>query len=233
MALRDLNDAWSWIQRLIRRVARLESGAMLENSSITRGRMRFIGGLLRLDSGALLELIGQWRFFGNGAITGDVYSEGKWTQVGDYDFTGDGDLAGDVDLSGNFNLTGKFTSENVRIEDGKIYVGAGGSLIVIDGATGKIIAGNMTIDPADGGSVAFPGGAKLDADPGGGVRLTQGTNRVFVGAGLVSMQMGTRSIAISASGIQMTGADTIPSSLAGGAIPGTIWSDGTELFRVV
>lgn len=160
----DLNEAWGWIQKLIRRVSRLESGAMLENSSITNGRMRFIGGLLRLDSGALLELVGQWRFFGPGAITGDVYSEGKWTQVGDYDFTGDGDLAGTVDLSGIFNLTGKFTSENVRIEDGKIYVGAGGNLIVIDGATGKIIAGSMTIDPAlNGGSVKFAGGPEVYA----------------------------------------------------------------------
>lgn len=161
---RDLNDLWGWVQQLVRRVARLESGAMLERSSITNGRMRFIGGLLRLDSGALLELVGQWRFFGNGAITGDVYSEGKWTQVGDYDFTGDGDLAGDVTMSGNFDLTGKFTSENVRIEDGKIYVGAGGNLIVIDGATGKILAGSMTIDPSlNGGSVKFAGGPEVYA----------------------------------------------------------------------
>lgn len=153
----DLNDAWGWIQKIIARLSRLESGAMLENSSITNGRMRFIGGLLRLDSGALLELIGQWRFFGNGAITGDVYSEGKWTQVGDYDFTGDGDLAGDVTMSGNFDLTGKFTSLNVRIEGGKIYVGAGANLIVIDGATGKVSVGSMVLDPSNhNGMITMP-----------------------------------------------------------------------------
>lgn len=166
MGLRDLNDAWGWIQKLISRVSRLESGAMLENSSITNGRMRFIGGLLRLDSGALLELIGQWRFFGNGAITGDVYSEGKWTQVGDYDFTGDGDLAGDVAMSGNFDLTGLFKSGNVRIEDGKIYVGAGSNLIVIDGATGTITVGSMKLDPSNhDGMITMPNdGQVLGAD---------------------------------------------------------------------
>ena len=63
--------------------------------------------------------------------------------------------------------------------------------------------------------------------------MIQGTSRVYVGSGLVSMQLGSRSIAISASGIQMNGLDTIPSGLAGGAPPGTIWSDGAELFRVV
>ena len=161
---RDINEVWGWIKDLIRRVSRLESGAKLENSSITGGRMRFIGGILRLDSGALLDLIGEWRLKGPGAITGDVYSEGKWIQVGDYDFTGDGDLAGIVDLSGIFNLTGKFTSGNVRIEGGKIYVGAGGNLIVIDGTTGKIIAGGMTIDPSlNGGSVKFAGGPEVYA----------------------------------------------------------------------
>lgn len=154
----DLNDLWGWIQKLIRRVSRLESGAMLENSSITGGRMRFIGGLLRLDSGALLELVGQWRFFGNGAITGDVVAEGKWTQNGLWEFNGDGDIFGDVDL------VGILKSGNVRIEDGKIYVGVAGNLIVIDGTTGKITAGAMTIDPSSkGGSVKFSGGPEVYA----------------------------------------------------------------------
>lgn len=198
------------IKNLQHDVRRLLSGRWLENASVRGGRLRFIGGILRLDSGALLELIGQWRFFGNGAITGDVYSEGKWTQVGPWDFTGDGDLAGNVKLSGIFTLIGKFIAGDIRIEDGKIYVGLGGTQIVIDGttgaittgnvkiqngkitvgtgsvqividgATGKILAGNMTIDPADGGSVAFPGGATVKAGTGGGVSVAAGNYQAVI-----------------------------------------------------
>lgn len=213
---RDLNDLWGWVQQLVRRVARLESGASLERSSITNGRMRFIGGLLRLDSGALLELVGQWRFFGNGAITGDVYSEGKWTQVGDYDFTGDGDLAGNVTMSGDFDLTGIFKSGNVRIEDGKIYVGAGPVMIVIDGATGKITAGNVTIEqnkitvaggasPAtlQEGKMSFGTGGTVEADTGvGGARMTAGDAVVNVGS-TASIRKGSSSVIVGSLGIDL------------------------------
>lgn len=156
-------DAIKAMQHDIRRIL---SARWLENSSVRNGKLRFLGGVLRLDSGALLDLVGQWRFVGNGAITGDVFSEGKWTQVGPWEFTGDGDIFGDV------NQIGILKQGNIRLQDGKIYVGIGGAQIVIDGATGKILAGNMTIDPADGGSVTFPGGAKL------AVGLTGGTSSV-------------------------------------------------------
>ncbi|KRD51968.1 hypothetical protein [Microbacterium sp. Root280D1] len=219
---------------LLKRIEALEQllrANPLRNASFGSGGITvYDGGRIRFTEGGGIVIEGDGYIIIGGNLTGD----GTFQWTGPWKFNnGDGEIAGNVKLTGDFDLTGKFIAGNIRIEDGKIYVGEGAAAIVIDGAASKILAGNMTIDPAEGGSVAFPGGAKLDADPGGGVRLTQGTNRVFVGDGLVSMQMGTRSIAISASGIQMTGADTIPSSLAGGAIPGTIWSDGTELFRVV
>lgn len=132
---RKLGDA---LKKMQRQITRLQSARWLENASVRSGRLRFIGGILRLDSGALLELIGQWRFFGNGAITGDVVAEGRWTQNGSWEFNGPGEIAGDVALTGDFDLTGVFKSGNVRIEDGKIYVGAAGGEIVIDGATGAI-----------------------------------------------------------------------------------------------
>lgn len=208
--LRNLADAWSWIQRLVRRVERIESGANLENSSITRGRMRFIGGILRLDSGALLELIGQWRFFGNGAITGDVVAEGKWTQNGDWEFNGNGDIDGDVDL------TGKITTENIRIEGGKIYVGetaividgatgtisVGGTQIVIDGATGKItVNGGSSPATLEDGKMSFGTGGAVEADTDvGGVKMTAGDAVVNAGS-VVSMRKGDSSIIVGALGV--------------------------------
>lgn len=232
---RDINDLWGWVQRLVRRVARLESGAMLENSSITNGRLRLIASVLRLDSGALLELIGQWRFFGNGAITGDVYSEGTWTQVGDYDFTGNGDLAGDVDMSGNFDLTGIFKSGNVRIEDGKIYVGTGASQIVIDGATGRIIAGTMTIDPsANGGAVKFAGGPEVYAS-GAQLSLYSGTGAFIELNGSMAKVNGpgARWIEVDSSGFRIVGMPT-KTAAETGLPPGSVSADSSGyLYRIV
>ena len=220
------------IQNLQREVRRLLSGRWLENAAVRGGRLRFIGGVLRLDSGALLDLIGQWRFRGNGAITGDVYSEGKWTQVGDYDFTGDGDLAGDVDLSGNFNLTGKFESVGIRIEGGKIYVGAGAGQIVIDGATGTITVGGMTIDPADGGKVTFPGGAQLRADVGTGIQMQIGTVKISAQAGAITLSVGTRSIGISSGGIRAALPTAPIASWPGRAAGDVVSNSSGDLFRI-
>lgn len=221
--LRDLADAWGWIGRIIRRIERLESGSWLENSSITNGRLRLIGGLLRLDSGALLELIGQWRFFGNGAITGDVVAEGKWTQNGPWEYNGDGDIYGDVDL------VGILKSGNVRIEDGKIYVGAGGTQIVIDGVTGKLTAGNLTIDPANGGVVSFPGGAVVKAGSGGGIAVQQGSYAAVVTSSGASVGRSGNSISVTDSGFRMDG---LPTGSPGNGTPaGNVYVDGTGYLR--
>jgi len=204
------------IKALQHDVKRLLSARWLENSSVRNGMLRFIGGVLRLDSGALLELLGQWRFFGNGAITGDVYSEGKWTQVGDYDFTGDGDLAGNTRLSGIFTLIGKLIAGNIRIEDGKIYVGAGATQIVIDGATGKILAGDMTIDPTNGGSVTFPGGATVKAGTGGGVAVAAGNYQAVISSAGASVGKSGLNLSVTdAVGFQFVGLPTITTTASG------------------
>ncbi len=231
MAL-DLHDMWGWLQRLIRRVERLESGAFLENSSITGGRLRFIGGLLRLDSGALLELIGQWRFFGNGAISGDVVAEGKWTQNGPWEFNGPGDIDGDVLLGGDFNLTGKLTAAGIRIEDGIIWVGTSGSLIAIDGTTGQIVAGSMVIDPTGGGSVTFPGGAVVKAGSSGGVAMTQGSyTAVITATGASIGKTGLNVSVTDAVGVQFVG---LPTTTGKGVPAGTLWADTTNrVFRAL
>lgn len=235
----DLRDAWNWIQRLVWRVERLESGAFLENSSITNGRFRIIGGLLRVDSGGRVEVIGEWRFFGPGAITGDVVAEGKWTQNGPWEFNGPGDIDGNVDITGNLALlgSGKFTSENVRIEGGKVYVGAGGNLIIIDGATGRITAGSLTIDPAsNGGSVKFAGGPEVYAS-GGTLSLYSSTTGAFIelGSTVKINGPGARWIEIDGTGIGFVGLPTARQSDWPGSFVGAIVADGASgrLYRIV
>lgn len=234
------------IQKMQHQINRLLSGRWLENASVRSGRLRFIGGLLRLDSGALLELFGQWRFTGPGAISGDVFSEGKWTQVGDYDFTGDGDLAGSVELSGIFNLIGKLTAGNVRIEDGKIYVGVGGNQIVIDGATGEIRTGDVKVK--DGRiEISGPDGiltlnqSRLTLPNGGTVTGT--ANGVLIQIGQTQFRLsGTqawvtasnRSMIISDTGIRFTNLPTVPQSTRPGSFVGVVVSDTNGNFsRVV
>lgn len=193
MQLRDLSDVTYWMRKLIYRLERLEYGTMLENSSITEGRMRFIGGLLLIDSGGTLQVIGH--FNGQGDF--------KWSGPWKFD-SGDGEIAGDVKLTGDFDLTGKLTAGNVRIEDGKIYVGTGAAQIVIDGATGKIAAGNMTMDPTvSGGALTFANGAQVftDADT---VQLFKGNSVVQVAGDYARLQNGGDVVQIDGDGIRMS-----------------------------
>lgn len=222
------------IKNLQHDVKRLLSGRPLENSSVRNGMLRFIGGVLRLDSGALLDLVGQWRFRGNGAITGDVVAEGKWTQNGDWEFNGDGDLAGDVTLSGIFTLIGKFLSGGIRIEGGKIYVGAGATQVVIDGATAKITAGGMEIDPADGGKVAFPGGAMVKAGPSGGISVAAGSYQAVITS--VGASVGKSGLNLSVTdgvGFQFVGLSTITQSASGGLPVNSMYVSPTNQPRRV
>ncbi|MGX1932038.1 M23 family metallopeptidase [Microbacterium resistens] len=182
---------------------------MLENSSITNGRMRFIGGLLLIDSGGTLQVIGQlvgegefrwvgpWDLAGDGEITGDVLGTGKLTWNGAWELNGPGTIAGDTTGTGKLTWNGLWE----MVGAGKIR----GDVEVLD--DGKLRIGNMVIDPTEGGSIAFPGGAKVQADPNGGVRMIQGNNRAYVGPNLVSLQYGNRSVALSNSAITVQGAD--------------------------
>lgn len=206
---RNLSDAWSWIDKIVRRLSRLESGAMLENSSITNGRLRLIGGLLLLDSGATLRIIG----------TVDGQGDFQWTGPWSFNSPEGGSIAGNVDLAGDFDLTGKLTADGIRIENGKIYVGAGSSAIVIDGATGKVTAGNVVIEqnkitvgggasPAtmrDGG-VSFETGGKLEADASvNGVRMVAG-DAVMNAGNTASMRKGNVSVIAGPLGVDVNAA---------------------------
>ncbi|KIP93375.1 hypothetical protein RU09_06060 [Microbacterium sp. MEJ108Y] len=242
MALRDLNEAWGWIQRLVRRVSRLESGALLENSSITNGRMRFIGGLLRLDSGARLEGVGTFEWSGAGSIAGNwEVLQGGVIKVGGVLISpvgggrimvGEGPVG--IILDGG---TGTLTMGNIRLEGGKIYVGAGASQIVIDGATGKITAGNVTIEtnkitvaggssPAtlQEGKMAFGTGGSVEADTAiGGVRMVAGDAVVNAGT-TASVRKGNASVIAGPLGIDINAAAlrlllNAPINLTPGLIP--------------
>ncbi len=108
---------------------------------------------------------------------------------------------------------------NVRLEGGKIYVGVGANQIVIDGSTGIVTAGNLTIDPsADGGKIKFAGGPEVYASgsqlglysiPTGAYVTLDGVSGKLVGPGLAKVE-------VTATKIFLSGATPITETNAGG-----------------
>lgn len=159
--LRDLKDAWGWIEKLLKRVERLESAAFLEDSSITEGRMRFIGGTLRIDSGGTAE------------IDGTLAGVGDFTWSGPWVFEGEGDITGNVGVSGNLELSGAITvpgtypikihhkSGLARIDlgpNGTVW-SAGDGVVIFhgDGSTSSITVSSAGIDLAGDLKLSQPG----------------------------------------------------------------------------
>lgn len=145
----DLNRKFAArLEDIEKRLQRQERTNPLESSSITSGRVRFIGGLLRVDSGGRVQIVGTleidgqttvtgvfdvngpWTLAGNGditgdvAIAGDVNVTGTWTQIGTWSLDGNGDITGDVTATGTWTQVGDWSL------DGDGEISAGGKLVV-------------------------------------------------------------------------------------------------------
>lgn len=165
--MRDLSDPYEADRRQQADVRRQKASTMLQNSSITQGGLRVAsanGILAQSVAGGnpAVRVTGLQVVDGVLRITGTLEGSGSWSWTGPWTLSGDGEITGDVDLAGNFDLTGVFESGNVRIEGGKIYVGTGSNLIVIDGATGTITVGDMVLDPSNhNGMITMPNDAQV------------------------------------------------------------------------
>lgn len=214
MPVPNLNDVVGWIKDIYRELARLKSGAFLENSSITNGRLRLIGGLLLVDAGGELRVVGSlngdgtFSWTGSATYTGPATFNGPVTIAETLDVTAETRLRGETTIEGLARLLselvveGKITAGNVRIEGGKIYVGAGAALVVIDGATGRVTAGNVTLDPTvSGGALTFANGAQVftDADT---VQLFKGNSVVQVADGYAKLQHGGEVVQLDDDGLR-------------------------------
>lgn len=201
MPVDDLSDVYAEIRDLKEQVRILMSANPLEAASIRNGRVRFIGGLLRVDEGGRVEIVGTLMIDGETIVSGTFKVTGPW------ELEGDGTIAGDVIGTGKLTWNGLWE-----------MIGAGqirGDVEVLD--NGNIRIGQMIIDPTEGGSITFPGGTKVQADPAGGARIIHGTNRAYVGPSLVSLQYGAdKSIALTNSGITVKGAKELPAVPTGG-----------------
>ena len=211
------------INRLVRRVERLEAGANLESSSVTNGRMRFIGGLLRVDSGGRVEIVGSLQVDGSTVVNGTFKIEGPWS------LNGNGEIAGDVTVTGKLTQNGAWEFVGVGKITGNVDVT--GTLRVLSG--GKIQVGNIVIDPTiSGGAIAFSNGAQVFTDS-STIQVFKGNGVVQVSETQAKMQVGGTTVIVSSGNIQMTGLPTRTRANANNAVAGSIWTDGSNLYRVI
>ena len=159
----DLSDVYAELRQLKDDLRRLKNTQMLQNASVTEGRLRFIGGLLLIDSGGTLTVIGTM----NG--TGDFNWTGPWTLSGAGDITGDVEISGDVDLTGEMTVAG---SQPIRLttEAGQAVMVAGAGRVrgTSDGI--NVQSGTASLFAAGGviqGAGATYGGYQIAATSGG------------------------------------------------------------------
>lgn len=178
MVSRDRTDV-SELDQLRGEVRELRAMVTAGFTSITRGSLRVAS-----EDGLIVE--------GTALVTGLLHVIGRVLVQG----LGTLEVSSLIDLSGMLRVLGeilvpeggKITVGDIRIEGGKIYVGAS---IVIDGTSGRITAGGLTIDPEEaGGAIGFGGGARLIAADGSpGVRVQSGGAwEAVVGANGVSLK---------------------------------------------
>lgn len=95
------------LRRRLDQVERLLATNPLENASVTSGRVRFIGGTLRVDSGGRVEIVGTLQVEGTTGITGPVTISGNLTISGTSKFTGPLSIDGNTSVTGTFTSTGQ------------------------------------------------------------------------------------------------------------------------------
>lgn len=225
--LRDLKDAWGWIEKFQRMFDRIFAGALLENASVTNGMLRFIGGTLRVDSGGRVEIVGTLDIDGTTTVTGEFSIEGPWS------ISGNGAITGSVTVTGPFTVEGPWSLDGNGDITGDVRVT--GDITVDPG--GKIHVGNMELNPSNnGGSVKFSGGPEVYA-AGGQLALYSTSSGAYVtldGSAAEVHGPGTRWIRITSSGIQFVGLPTISRATIGNPPVGTVYADTAgNLYRAV
>lgn len=146
----DLADLNAEVKDNRRRLRELETATSQQRMSITKGRMRFIGGLLRIDSGGRVEIVGTLDIDGTTKVTG------KFTLTGqNWEISGNGTISGDVTISGKLTVTGATVVGGAMTLNNTLTV-----------ASGQIRAGDVTITPSGGGIVQV-GSLQINGASGG------------------------------------------------------------------
>ena len=239
----SLNDVTGWIKDIFYRLRKLESGAFLENSSITNGRLRIIGGTLLVDSGGLVQIVGTLQVDGTTSVTGTFtvsgpttvtgafQVSGPTTVTGSFDVSGPWKLIGAGEITGNYTVTGKVTQVGDMDVNGVLKLNGNGWSITGNGE----IAGKVNLT----GSFEVATGGYIQVGP---VRIS-GAAEGFISS-LLAIVFRTPQLRVDGSvridqtlvvdgQINAANLIPIPQSAVPGSFPGAIVKDATGNFREV
>lgn len=214
MNLQDLaNRTAERFEKLERTVREIATGSPLQSSSVTKGRIRVIGGLLRIDEGGRVEIVGTLEIDGTTTVTGTFKVTGPWSLDGDGTISGDVTISGTVALTGDMNVTGDI---NVT-------------------GSGRVKVGNMTLDPSsNGGSMKFGSGPEVYAN-GAELSLYSGLGS-FITLNAAEAKIngpGARWLEVNGSGFKLVNLPTKTAASTGLPV-GALHADSSgNLFRIV
>lgn len=177
----DLTDVGGWIKRIVRRLDRIEGGAMLENASVTDGLFRFIGGKLQGLADAAFEWVGTFD------LTGTFTAIGRSIFRGPVEITGEEgtlDVTAETILRSLTKVLGDLRVE----EDGKVYIGTA-----------------MVFDPSvESGAIVFQNGAQVFTN-GDTIQVYLGNGVVSISNTEAKLQLGGTAIVVDEDGIHFYG----------------------------
>lgn len=212
-------------------IVRREAVKTLQNSAIGRAGMRVYnagrilfqgGGGIQIDDGGFVNINGGGYLNIDGDLTGD----------GDFDWTGTLKQTGKSTFTGPTVFTGTINATGNTAWSGTMSIV--GDIIVLPG--GKIIVGNMVIDPtSNGGSVKFAGGPEVYA-AGSKLSLYSGLGAFIELDGAMAKinGPGARWLEVNSSGFRFVNLPTIPRASANNATVGTLYVDTAGVaYRVV
>lgn len=214
----DLSDLMKEVRELKREVERLKSSRMLENASVTNGRLRFIGGQLRIDSGGSVVIVGSLQIDGTTVATGTFRIEGPWT------FTGNGTISGNVNITGTLTQNGTWVFNGNGTITGDVNVTGGG----------RIRAGTIVINPStNGGTIEF--GAHTIYASGNVMSINHSSGaQVVLNTSGVNLIGGGKVLSLQNTGASLSGLPTISRSSANNATVGSLYMDSSsQIYRVV
>ncbi len=205
---------YSYLLRRIEALEQLLRANPLRSASVSRGTTEF------RDDSTLLITDSNMRVVGVAYVTGRLEGEGTLSWSGQALLDGPVEITDTLDvlaatrlrgettieglarLLSELVVEGKITAGNVRIEGGRIYVGVGGAQVVIDGATGRVTAGDVTLDPAvSGGALTFANGAQVFTDE-DTIQLFKGNSVVQVADGYAKLQHGGDVVQLDGDGLR-------------------------------
>lgn len=163
----------------------------LENASVTSGRVRFIGGTLRVDSGGRVEIVGFLQVEGQTNIIGPVTISGALTISGATSITGPTTITGTLDVDGDSQFTGQLDITGATSIAGPLDVTgttelAGDTTVTGDmtvNGGGKITVGtapnNVTLDSTFSTPRINFGSAQISSAAGNSFTFGMGTDVVY------------------------------------------------------